>query len=97
VTAVVDASLLTAALVDNGPEGRWAEAVIGAGTLIAPELILVETANVLRRLEAGRDISALEATSAHRDLLRLDLELFPYAPFAERVWELRNNLTMRGM
>ena len=93
MTAVIDASVLTAALVDSGPEGRWSEAVIGAGALIAPELIMVETANVLRRLEAGRDISTLEATSAHRDLLRLDLELFPYAPFAERVWELRNNLT----
>ena len=93
MTAVVDASVLTAALVDSGSEGKWAETVIGAGSLIAPELVLVETANVLRRLEARRDISALEATSAHRDLLRLNLELFPYAPFAERVWELRNNLT----
>ncbi|MDJ0654889.1 MAG: type II toxin-antitoxin system VapC family toxin [Xanthomonadales bacterium] len=93
MTAVVDASVLTAALVDSGPEGRWAEAVVAAGSLIAPELVLVETANVLRRLEAAKDISALEATSAHRDLLRLDLQLFPYAPFADRVWELRINLT----
>jgi predicted nucleic acid-binding protein len=93
VTAVVDASVLTAALVDNGPEGKWAETVISAGSLIAPELALVETANVLRRLESRSDISPLEASSAHRDLLRLDLELFPYAPFAERVWELRKNLT----
>lgn len=93
MTAVVDASVLTAALVDNGPEGQWSEAVIGVGSLIAPELALVETANVLRRLEAGGTLSALEATSAHRDLLRLDIELFPYAPFADRVWELRNNLT----
>ena len=29
----------------------------------------------------------------HRDLLLLDLELFPFAPFAERVWALRGNLT----
>ena len=93
MTAVVDASVLAAALVDCGPEGTWAENVIAAGSLIAPELVLVETASVLRRLEAGRNISSLEATSAHRDLLRLDLQLFPFAPFAERVWALRSNVT----
>ena len=30
---------------------------------------------------------------AHGDLLQLDLTLFPFAPFAERVWLLRDNLT----
>ena len=93
MTAVVDATVLTAALVDSGPAGRWAETIVGAEPLIAPELVLVETANVLRRLELARDISVLEAAGAHRDLVRLDLELFPYTPFADRVWELRHNLT----
>lgn len=93
MTVVVDASVLTAALVDAGEEGRWAEAVIAEGFVAAPELVLVETTNVLRRLERAKDISTLEATSAHRDLLRLDIELFPFNPFAQRVWDLRNNLT----
>ena len=30
---------------------------------------------------------------AHADLLDLRVELFPYAPFASRVWELRDNVT----
>jgi predicted nucleic acid-binding protein len=30
---------------------------------------------------------------AHADLLDLRVELFPYAPFAPRVWELRDNVT----
>jgi predicted nucleic acid-binding protein len=30
---------------------------------------------------------------AHADLLDLRVELFPYAPFASRVWELRGNVT----
>ena len=38
-------------------------------------------------------VSSLEATAAHRDLLRLKLERYPFAPFASRVWELRANLT----
>lgn len=93
MTTVVDASVITAALIDSGVDGQWAEAVIREDSLIAPEHVLVETANVLRRLERTKVISTLEATSAHHDLVRLDLELFPYVPFADRIWTLRNNLT----
>ena len=67
--------------------------MVTEGTLAAPELVLVEASNILRRLERSGEISRLEANSAHRDLLRLDLELFPFAPFGERVWALRSNLT----
>ena len=93
MTAVVDASVLVAALVDSGPTGEWAESVVAAHSLAGPELVLVETGNILRRLERAGEISRLEATTAYRDLLRLDLTLFPFAPFAERIWELRSNLT----
>ena len=90
---VVDASVLVAALVDSGREGEWAESTLIENSPAAPELALVETSNILRRLERAGDISRLEATGSHTDLIRLDLELFPFAPFAERVWALRNNLT----
>ena len=93
MTAVVDASVLVAALVDSGRTGVRAESVVAANSLAGPELVLVETGNILRRLERAGDISRLEATTAYRDLLRLDLTLFPFAPFAERIWELRSNLT----
>ena len=93
MTTVVDASVLVAALVDSGAEGMWAESVIDEGSLAAPELVLVEASNTLRRLEQSRQISGVEATLAHDGLLRLDLDLFPFAPFAERVWALRSNLT----
>ena len=93
MTVVVDASVLVAALVDSGREGKWAESVVAEGHLAGPELALAEVSNVLRRLERAGQISRLEAASAHGDLLRLDIELFPFAPFAERVWALRGNLT----
>lgn len=93
MTFVVDASVLVAALVDQGKDGLWAESAIGAGELIAPELLAAETSNILRRLERAKIISAMEANAAHSDLLRLDIDLFPYAPFAGRIWELRSNLT----
>ena len=85
--------MLVAALVDSGPEGRWAESVLAEGALAAPHMVFAEAANVLRRLELAGAISRIEANSAHNDLLRLDVELFPFAPFAGRVWQLRNNLT----
>ena len=85
--------MFVAALVDSHHDGSWAERIISEGPIAAPELALVEAANVLRRLEGAGHISRLEATAAHRDLLRLDIENYPFAPFADRVWELRANLT----
>lgn len=93
MTTVVDGSVLVAALVDSGREGKWAESVVTEGRLASPELALAEASNILRRLERTGQISRTEAESAHGDLLQLDVELFPFAPFAERIWALRNNLT----
>jgi predicted nucleic acid-binding protein len=93
VSAVVDASLLVAATSDAGAGGRWAEDVVQAGRLVAPHLALVEATNILRRFELGGRLGRMEAGAAARDLLHLDLELVPFAPFAERVWELRANVT----
>ena len=53
----------------------------------------VEAANILRRAAAARDISADAASLAYADLLDLRVELLPYAPFAARTWELRDNVT----
>ena len=91
--AVLDASVLVAALVDTGNDGPWAETVVSEGPLAAPELALVEATNTLRRMELSGQLSRLEATASHRDLLRLDMDLYPFAPFASRVWALRANLT----
>jgi predicted nucleic acid-binding protein len=53
----------------------------------------VEVANILRRAAQVGNISADVAALAHGDLLQLGVALLPYEPFAERVWELRDNLT----
>jgi predicted nucleic acid-binding protein len=93
VTLVVDASLVVSALVDGGAAGSWAESLLAGEPLSAPHLMQVEAANILRRAAAAGEISADVAAMAHTDLLDLRVELFPYAPFAPRVWELRGNLT----
>ena len=90
---VIDASFVVAALVDSGAEGAWAEGLLAVDTLAAPHLMPVEVANILRGAVLSGDVSADNAAMAHADLLALRVELFPYAPFATRVWELRNNVT----
>ena len=92
MSAVVDASVLVAALIDGGPRGEWAELILATGALHAPELARVEATNVLRRLEQTKRITTSEANAAYEDLMQLGLELFPFDPFAERVWELRHTV-----
>ena len=90
---VADASLLVAALVDTGPGGQWARSRVAADTLAGPEFALAEVTNSLRRMELSSRITPNNAARAQRDLLRLPLELFPFGPFADRVWALRGALT----
>lgn len=71
----------------------WLLAVRERKALAGPELALAEASNILRRLELAGQVSHLAAASAHADLLRLDVALFPFAPFAERIWALRKNLS----
>jgi predicted nucleic acid-binding protein len=45
-------------------------------------------------LDANVVVAALDAASlAHNDLLDLRVDLFGYEAFAQRVWELRENVT----
>ena len=93
MTFVVDASVAVAALIDPGRVGSWAESVLTSGPLAAPHLMPVQAANILRRSALAGDISEDVASLAHEDLISVRLELFPYLPFASRVWELRADLT----
>jgi predicted nucleic acid-binding protein len=90
---VVDATLVAAALVDGGPVGAWADGLLGLSVLLAPHLMPVEVASILRRAALHGDISFDTAAMAHADLLSLRVQLFPYTPFADRVWDLRQNVT----
>jgi predicted nucleic acid-binding protein len=93
LSTVVDASVVIAALVDSGPHGDWAEGVIARGALQAPALVQAEAMNILRRLERARLVTTSAANAAHDDLMQLDIALFPFEPFAGRIWELRHNVT----
>lgn len=90
---VVDASAAVAMLTDSGAAGEWAAEELQDHHLAGPHLFHAEVANVLRRSAAAGQISQDTAAQAYGDLLRLRITLYPYAPFAERIWELRANLS----
>lgn len=93
MSVVVDSSVLVAALLDSGPHGVWAENVLATGSLCTPQLARVEATNIFRRLERAKLITMPEANAAQDDLMLLEMELFSFEPFAERIWELRHNMT----
>jgi len=90
---VLDASVCVAAFVDSSNDGHWAESKVAGANLVAPQLILVEVTNALRRLSASGSLSDLDASMAHNDLLTMTIELYPFAPLADRIWSLRHNLS----
>lgn len=93
MTVVVDASAVVAALVDRGADGKWAESELVRDGLAAPHLMPVEAANILRRAVLAKDLAPDTAVLAHADLIRLRVALFGYEASAQRVWQLRENLS----
>jgi predicted nucleic acid-binding protein len=91
---VVDASALVAVLTDGNGTGAAVAAALAGCALAAPELLPFETANVLRRLEQGGQLSSETAALAHGDLLDLPVQLWPYAALAAAAWRLRGSLTL---
>lgn len=87
--SVVDATTVVAALVDDGPMGDWALHALGIGEILAPHSMPAMVTDLLRRAVERGELTEDVAALALNDLLDLKVTLLPFAPFAERVWELR--------
>lgn len=90
---VVDASVLVAALTNKKAKGAWALQVILEYEIFGPELALVEATNVIRRMHASEQLDPSRSEKSRLDLLAFPITLLPFEPVAERVWELRDNVT----
>lgn len=91
---VVDASVLANALADDGTDGLAARRhLTGAGDLVAPDLIDVETTAVLRKRWIAGDLSDQRFSDAIDDLEELELTRYPALPLMRRAFELRANVT----
>ena len=91
---VVDASALLEVLLQT-PEAQ----VVGrrlfrpGETLMAPHLIDVEVAQVVRRYNSAGEIDDVRGREALADLLDMPLTRYPHGFLLHRVWELRHNVT----
>jgi predicted nucleic acid-binding protein len=91
---VVDASVVVAALADDGPNGDQARARLRGERLAAPELVDLEVASVLRRQVRTGAVDQRRAALALNDLTALPLRRAPHRVLVSRCWELRDNLTI---
>jgi predicted nucleic acid-binding protein len=91
---VADASVIVSALLGVDADGAFAlEALHEAQTIAAPHLAPAEATYAIRRLARTGEVSDAEASIAMREAVDLTMLLYPFAPFAERVWQLRANVT----
>jgi predicted nucleic acid-binding protein len=90
---VVDASVVVAALVATGPHADGAERLLEEHGVVGPHLLPAEVASSLRRMERQRVISWDVASIGVAKVGRLKMQLFPFGPCSERVWELRRTVT----
>lgn len=90
---VVDASVVTAALVQDDEVGAACAQVLLASRVAAPALLPFEVANSVRGVSLARQISDEAAWRALRTALRLPIESHPLIGLAERVWELRSDVS----
>lgn len=89
---VVDTSaVVTALTVDTPPAGLVER--LGGDELEAPHLIDVEVLHALRRLVRLGELSIERATDARADFAELSLSRYSHEALADRIWELRDNLT----
>ncbi|MCB1247427.1 MAG: type II toxin-antitoxin system VapC family toxin [Acidimicrobiia bacterium] len=94
MNVVVDASLVVGALVDRDIEGRWALALLHGNDLVAPHVLHGEVASALARLERSGRLSGEEATACVDEVRHVPVTLVPFDSLSDRIWELRNSLSI---
>jgi predicted nucleic acid-binding protein len=90
---VVDTSAVIALLAARPRLLELEERVRGDGDLHAPHLLDVEVLHALRGLVLGRKLTADRAQDVRTDLADLTIVRYPHQPLADRMWDLRANLT----
>ena len=93
--SVIDASVFVDALVGVGDHGDRARRELHThDTLQVPAIFGAEAVSALRGLVLRGELSSFRAAAALEQVGRVRSLQYPFEPFASRVWELRNNLTV---
>ncbi|MBO0841229.1 MAG: type II toxin-antitoxin system VapC family toxin [Sciscionella sp.] len=92
---VVDASALIDFLLRQPLARRLRKAMFAETVrLHAPDLIDAELLMVLRRCERSGELGALRADELQEDFRQLPIELHALRPHYDRVWSVRNTITV---
>ena len=92
---VPDASAVLTALTVDGEAGETARAKLtDAGPLHAPHVLDLEVLSALRGLLMGHKLTARRADQSRQDFWDLAVTRHPHRALAERVWQLRHNLSV---
>ena len=90
---VIDASVLFHLLTTPQDDPHVLKAAEKAGKFYAPHIVDAEVLNSLRRNLLIKKITEAQGERAIADLGDFAIERWPVAPFTDRIWELRHNLS----
>ena len=90
---VVDASVVAAAVADDGDDGDTARARLAGEQLLAPDILDLEVVSVVRTALVSGRMDARRAAMAVEDLGDLAIERVWTPVLLPRVWELGPDLT----
>lgn len=91
---VLDASAVVELLFQTTPGKRISDIIFEPGiNLCAPELLTVETIQVIRRFINSKELTNTLANSLFKDLKDLPISFYPHQILLDRTWELRKNFT----
>lgn len=93
--SVCDASLYAEALTSSTPLGSAARrALLSGRRWDAPAILPAEVLSAIRGLSLGGKISEHRAARARKRLGLSNFVFHQFVPYADRIWELRANLTV---
>lgn len=90
---VVDASVVAPALADDGKDGDRARDRLRGEALLAPEVVDLEVASVIRTAWNKGALDDERAGLALDDLVALPIRRVSHRKLLSRIWELRGNVT----
>lgn len=92
---IIDASVYTDALVSTGESGDAGRALLRDPTVLeAPAGFRAEVTSALRALVQHADLHVIRAQAALEQLRTVRVIEYPFAPFTDRVWGLRDNMSV---
>lgn len=90
---MVDTSALIDAVLARPAKRSLLSRLSDDGDLHAPHLIDVEVQHALRHLSLTHAVHEARLEDARSDIADITLTRYPVGPLADRVWELRHQLT----